>query len=252
MAYATRASDGPPVVVQNVTKEFILPHERMVTLKGALLRALRGRSGADHFVALRNVSFELQRGEILGVIGRNGSGKTTLLSLIARIYLPTSGRITTQGRVCALLGLGAGMDPELTGRDNVFLNATLYGLQHKEVLERYDSIAEFSELGDFLLAPMRTYSSGMFQRLAFSVAAHLSPDVLLLDEVLAVGDAHFGAKSLQKMKEICASGTTIVLATHELDRLADICARTIWLDGGEVVRDGDTKSVVKEYAAACG
>jgi homopolymeric O-antigen transport system ATP-binding protein len=244
-------SNGPAVIVDDVTKEFVLPHERMVTLKGALLRALRGRSGADQFVAVRNVSFEVQPGEILGMVGRNGSGKTTLLSLIARIYQPTRGRIVTRGRVCALLGLGAGMDPELTGRDNVFLNAALYGLSQKDVAARYDAIAEFSELGDFLLAPVRTYSSGMFQRLAFSVAVHLSPDVLLLDEVLAVGDAHFSAKSLQRLRDICASGTTIILVSHALTQLANISARTIWLDCGEIVRDGETASVIREYAAAC-
>jgi len=243
---------SPAIVVDQVSKAFTLPHERIVTLKGALLKALRGRSGKDTFVALKGVSFSVQPGEVLGIIGANGSGKSTLLSMIARIYLPTSGQVTTRGRVCALLGLGAGMNPELSGRDNVFLNAALYGLRRQQVEARYSAIADFSELGDFMLAPMRTYSSGMFTRLAFAVAVHLDPDILLLDEVLAVGDEHFSRKCSEKLVEIRSSGATIVLVSHQLRQVAQLCPRAIWLHHGEMMMDGPTDQVAEAYVSKCG
>jgi len=249
---SAKDSGGPAVLVEHVSKRFVLPHERVVTIKGAALRALRGRSGADRFTAVSDVSFTLEHGERLGIIGANGSGKSTLLSMIARIYPPTTGRIVTRGRVCGLLGLGAGFNMELTGRDNIFLNGALFGLGTREMAKRYPAIAEFSELGEFLLAPMRTYSSGMVSRLGFSVAVHVDPDILLLDEVLAVGDEHFRAKCLQRLDEVCAGGTTVVLVSHQLAEITRLCPRTIWMHKGEAVMDGPSEEVTQQYLLKCG
>lgn len=241
----------PFLLVDHVSKEFSLPHERVVTIKEAILRMLRGRSGTERFQAVSDVSFRMERGERVGIIGTNGSGKSTLLSMIARIYPPTKGRIVTHGRVVGLLGLGAGFNPDLSGRDNVFLNTALYGLSHREAVERYPQIAEFSELGDFLLAPVRTYSSGMFSRLGFAVAVSLSPDLLLLDEVLSVGDEHFRNKCTSRLEEVCRGGTTVVVVSHSLPQLMQLCPRSIWLHHGEMVMDGETERVAAAYLEKC-
>jgi lipopolysaccharide transport system ATP-binding protein len=199
---------------------------------------------------LKNVSFELRRGETLGVIGKNGSGKSTLLGLVAGVLKPTMGSVEVNGRVSPLLELGAGFHPELTGRENAVLNGVLMGLPRKTVKERIEDIIEFSELGDFADQPIRMYSSGMMARLGFSVIAHLEPEILLIDEILAVGDIDFQKKCFHKMEQFKKSGVTMVLVSHSMADIQRICDRAIWIDHKEVRADGPAQSVARQYEEA--
>lgn len=211
-----------------------------------VLRSLR----SQRFLALEGVSVEIQRGEAMGVIGANGSGKSTLLGLIAGVLVPQAGTVEVQGRVVPLLELGAGFHPELTGRENIVLNGVLLGLRRAEVAERLDSIIDFSEMGDSLDQPLRTYSSGMIARLGFAVAAHLDPDVLLIDEILAVGDEHFQAKCRSTIAAFRDRGVTIVLVSHGLEDVRRLCHRVLWLERGRVRALGDPGAVIEAYVAA--
>ena len=202
---------------------------------------------AETFWALRHVSFEVPRGEVLGVIGRNGAGKSTLLKLIARITEPTEGEIRMRGRVASLLEVGTGFHPELTGRENVYLNGTILGMTHREVKAKFEEIVDFSGVEAFLDTPVKRYSSGMRVRLAFAVAAHLDPEILLIDEVLAVGDAEFQKKCLGKMEDVANSGRTVFFVSHHLAAVRTLCHRVIWLHAGGVEADGETRSVVDRY-----
>lgn len=243
--------DERAVIVENVSRRFLVPHVKVTTLKGKVLGIIRGQKVTyDEFWALRDVSFSVGKGDIVGIIGPNGSGKSTLLRVIAGIYRPSSGRVVTQGRVCGLLELGIGFHGDLSGRDNIFLNASLFGLTRKEVEAKYDQIVEFAELGDFIDAPLRTYSTGMTTRLAFSIAIQVQADVLLLDEVLAVGDQHFMNKCVQHMRKILQSGTTILYVSHDLAAVREMCPRAIWLDRGQVVMDGPAEEVVGAYSTS--
>lgn len=197
--------------------------------------------------ALRDVSFELKRGETLGIIGHNGAGKTTVLKLLSRITRPTEGEIVLHGRVSSLIELGAGFHPELTGRENVFLNGQILGMSRREIAQRYDEIVAFSELGDFMDTPVKRYSSGMYARLGFSVAAHLDPDILLVDEVLSVGDVSFQQKSLARMHALADRGTTVVFVSHNIGAVQDMCSKTIWLNRGQIARYGATPEVLEAY-----
>ncbi|UCH36851.1 MAG: ABC transporter ATP-binding protein [Armatimonadota bacterium] len=217
-----------------------------------MLNFIRGRSGAETFWALQDVNFAVERGEALGIIGRNGSGKSTLLSCLTGIYRPTRGTVGTHGRVAALLELGTGFHVELSGRDNIFLNASMYGMRNREIARRLPDIIDYAELGDFIDAPMKTYSTGMYSRLAFAVAVHLDPDILLLDEILSVGDQSFQRKCVQKMQEFLHAGKTIVLVSHALGQIVSMCRRAIWLDGGKVVLDGGSVEVVAAYEGQMG
>ena len=219
------------------------------TLKSALLG---GRLFADlrpdqSFEALKGVTFTLPPGRTLGIVGRNGSGKSTLLKLIAGIGRPTSGTIEVRGRVSALIELGAGFHPEISGRENVFINGMMLGLSKREVAERFDAIVRFAEIGDFIDAPVKSYSSGMYMRLGFAVAVHVDPDVLLVDEVLAVGDEAFTHKCLDRFAELKRQHKTIVLVTHTLDLITRLCDQAVWLDQGRVRAEGDPKRVVDAY-----
>ena len=222
---------------------------QFTTLKSALLsRSLtRDLRPDETFAAVRDVTFELPRGRTLGVIGRNGSGKSTLLKLVAGITKPTSGAVHVNGRISALIELGAGFHPEISGRENVFINGIMLGLTKREITRRFDEIVEFAELKDFIEAPVKTYSSGMYMRLGFAVAIHVDPEVLLVDEVLAVGDEGFTHKCLDKFAEFKRRGKTILLVTHALGLVERFCDEALWMDGGTMKAMGDPKRVVGAY-----
>src|SRR5216110_15162 len=219
------------------------------TLKSALLSRslIRDLQPSDTFPALTEVSFAVPKGSTFAVIGRNGSGKSTALKLVAGITKPTSGTVRVEGRISALIELGAGFHPEISGRENVFINGIMLGLTKREVARRFDEIVEFAELKDFIDAPVKTYSSGMYMRLGFAVAIHVDPDVLLVDEVLAVGDEGFTHKCLDKFGEFKRRGKTILLVTHSLGLVERFCDEALWLDAGKVRGAGDPKRVVGAY-----
>jgi len=206
-----------------------------------------GRLRPDRFTALSNINLAVQPGESVAVLGRNGAGKSTLLNLISGVVPPTTGSLRTEGHLTALLELGTGFHPDLTGRENVFLNASLSGLSRLETTRRFGSIVEFSELEEFIGDPLRTYSSGMWLRLAFAIAVHADPEILLIDEILAVGDDRFQQKCFDRMKEFRAQGKTILCASHVHSIVASLCDRAVWLDHGSVVRDGPLSDVCAEY-----
>lgn len=208
---------------------------------------LEKSNGENEFRALDDVSFEVERGDVFGVVGRNGAGKSTLLKILARITLPSTGRAEIYGRVSSLLEVGTGFHPELTGRENVYLSGSILGMRRADITRRFDEIVAFSELEKFLDTPVKHYSSGMYVRLAFSVAAHLEPDVLLADEVLAVGDFNFWTKSINKMRALNAQGMTIVLVTHDMWMIQTVCKRAICIDAGRIVADGPPMNVVSKY-----
>lgn len=236
------------IVFDQVFKRFSLPHERQFPRQSSWLnRFVRRGEWKEWFWALHDVSFEIPRGETLGLIGANGSGKSTILKLIARILYPTTGAIAAHGRTVALLELGAGFHPELSGRDNVYLNASLHGVDRREVSRVFDAIVAFAELERFIDTPVKFYSSGMHARLAFAVGAHFQPDILLVDETLAVGDQAFQAKCIERIREIKAQGTTIVVVSHDLDILASLCDHALWLERGRVQQIGGTRAVVASY-----
>jgi ABC-type polysaccharide/polyol phosphate transport system ATPase subunit len=222
---------------------------QFATLKSALLRGtlVRDLHPAGTFAAIRNVSFKVPQGTTYGIIGRNGSGKSTMLKLVAGITKPTEGTVTVKGRLSALIELGAGFHPEISGRENVFINGIMLGLSKREIGRRFDEIVEFAELQDFIDAPVKTYSSGMYVRLGFAVAINVDPDVLLVDEVLAVGDEAFTHKCLDKFAEFRRRGKTILLVTHALNLVEKFCDDVLWLDGGSVRGAGDPRRVVSEY-----
>ena len=232
--------------IEDVSKVFRLFRERPSSLKQ---RVLSGRMRVEEFWALRDIAFDVQEGSSLGLIGHNGSGKTTLLKCIAGILRPTSGVIRYRGRVAALLELGAGFHPELTGAENIALYASVLGITRRELAARYDEIVEFAAMSDFLDTPLKYYSSGMEARLAFSVSVCLQPDILLLDEVLAVGDQAFRERCLHRLRAYHDRGGTLILVSHELDQVRALCQRGIWLERGEVVRDGPIDEVLAAYRA---
>jgi lipopolysaccharide transport system ATP-binding protein len=236
--------------------------ERYVALRdviadraGGLIRRMRGRPTPEHagdrqtLWALRDVSFELAQGERLGIIGRNGAGKSTLLKILSRITHPTEGEVRLRGRVASLLEVGTGFHPELTGRENVYLNGTILGIGRREINARFRDIVEFAEVERFLDTPVKRYSSGMYVRLAFAVAAHLEPEILLVDEVLAVGDAAFQRKCLGKMTEVAKGGRTVILVSHNMVAIEELSTTVMWIDGGRVRRIGSPRAVTDEYTA---
>jgi ABC-type polysaccharide/polyol phosphate transport system ATPase subunit len=245
-------SGQPAIALGGVTKIYRRYGTRhLATLKSALLQRSLARdlTPADAFVALRDVSFEVARGQTFGVIGRNGSGKSTALKVIAGITKPTSGTVEVRGRVSALIELGAGFHPEISGRENVFINGIMLGLTRREIQQRFDEIVEFAEVREFIDAPVKTYSSGMYMRLGFAVAIHVDPDVLLVDEVLAVGDEAFTHRCLDKFAEFKRRNKTILIVTHALDLVERLCDEALWLDAGATRAAGDPKRVIGAYVA---
>ncbi|MCE9672709.1 ABC transporter ATP-binding protein [Myxococcus stipitatus] len=243
------------IVLRDVVKSFRKRTIRgeYTTFKSELLRWLRGQRKpreAGLITALRGINLSIPRGKTVAIIGRNGSGKSTLLKLITGIYAPTSGVMEINGRISALLDLGAGFHPDFSGRENILINGIILGMSRAEVRARMDEIIAFSELGEFIDEPVRTYSSGMYMRLAFAVATHVDPDILIVDEILAVGDEHFSKKSLAKMKEFKRQGKTIVLVTHDLYTVEQWCDQAAWIDGGYIRRVGRPADVVAEYKQA--
>ena len=220
------------------------------TLRDAIMGLFgRERTAREELWSLRDVSFSLEEGHSLGIIGRNGAGKSTLLKILSRITEPTEGVARMRGRVASLLEVGTGFHPELSGRENVYLNGAILGMSRREVALRYDDIVDFSGVSRFIDTPVKRYSSGMYLRLAFAVAAHLEPDILVVDEILAVGDAEFQKRCLGKMGEVEAAGRTVVFVSHDLTAIGRLCARTIWLDAGRVVADGPSLDVIDQYLA---
>lgn len=238
---------GPAIVVRDLRKEFLLRNSAVASLKTLLL--WWKREPPRRLEVLRGVSFEVARGECVALVGRNGAGKSTLLSLLARIYRPTSGSVRVNGRLAPLLELGAGFHPDLSGAENVLFNAIVLGLTRKEAKARFAAILEFSELGDHINAPVRTYSSGMLARLGFSVAVHVDADVLLVDEVLAVGDYEFQQKCYDRIRAFRERGGTILLVSHHDDTVRQFADRCVWIQHGEVMRIGPPDEVLADYEA---
>lgn len=237
--------DGNAIEVHNVTKQFRVYKDKGHSLKEKVLFHERNRYEVR--TVLNNISFTIKKGEAVGLIGRNGCGKSTTLKLLTRIIYPDEGSIEVNGRVSSLLELGAGFHPDLSGRDNIYINASIFGLTKKEIDARLQDIIDFSELNEFIDNPVRTYSSGMYMRLAFSVAIHVNADILLIDEILAVGDTNFQTKCFNKLQEIKASGTTIVIVSHSLQQIESICDRSIWINDGTIMGDGYTYSIHIKY-----
>jgi ABC-type polysaccharide/polyol phosphate transport system ATPase subunit len=231
--------------VEHLTKTFRVHHEKVNSIKH--LVAGRGRSRHDDFVALDDISFEVKEGEVFGVIGHNGSGKSTLLKCMAGILQPNAGSVRVHQRMSALLELGAGFHPELSGRDNVYLNAAILGMSRRDIEARFDDIVEFSGLQSFIDSPVKTYSSGMYVRLAFAVAINVDPRLLIIDEILAVGDVTFQQRCLEKFVEFRNEGRTIVLVTHAMNTVKDMCDRAVWLSNGKLTGEGDPGELVDAY-----
>lgn len=234
------------IVVDNISKKFNLAKSPN-TLKGRLLNRNRTVKKSREYWALSNINFTISKGETVGIIGRNGSGKSTLLKLISRILYPTKGNIMIEGKVSSLLELGAGFKPDYTGVENIYLNGSILGFSKKEIEQKMDSIIEFSELNDFIDQPVRNYSSGMYMRLAYSIAVSASPDILLVDEILAVGDNKFKDKGINRILELKDAGTTIVLVSHSDSMIKKVCNRAIWLEKGSLIMDGETSDVLLKY-----
>jgi ABC-2 type transport system ATP-binding protein len=234
------------IKVDNVSKTFRIPHEKITTIRGAFVSALKSH-GYEEFKALDDVSFEVKKGEFFGIIGRNGSGKSTLLKIIAGIYQPDKGKIKTDGLISPFLELGIGFNPELSGRDNVYLNAAVLGLTHKQIDEKFDDIVEFSELRRFIDQKVKNYSSGMQVRLMFSTAIHANREILLMDEVLAVGDTNFQNKCIEKFNEYRDQGKTVVLVTHDIGTVQRYCDRAMLLQDGALRSIGNSEKVANDY-----
>jgi ABC-type polysaccharide/polyol phosphate transport system ATPase subunit len=251
VARRTKSPDQPVVIrVRDVSKRFVIRKDK--SLKERLVNFGRSKKFKEDFWALKDVDLEITAGTTIGLVGANGSGKSTLLKAIGGIIQPTSGFVERRGRLAALLELGAGFHPDLTGRDNVYLNASILGLSRKQVDQYFDSIVDFSEIGDFIDTQVKFYSSGMYVRLAFAIAVHVDPDILLVDEVLAVGDEPFQKKCMDKIREFQQEGRTIVLVSHSAQQIKDLCDRVVVLSHGDVTFDGATDPGIQALRASFG
>lgn len=237
------------IKVDNVSMAFRMDINRPSGLKDWVVNFATGKRDVREFQALSGVSFTVERGEVIGIIGRNGSGKSTLLKIISGIYKPTGGSVTLDGNVVPMLELGSGFDLELTGYENIFLNGAILGYTEAYLKSKLDEIIAFSELGDFINMPIKTYSSGMMMRLAFSVATVVNPEILIVDEILAVGDEFFQKKSFARMQELMSGGTTVLFVSHSLEQIRSMCNRVVWLDSGHIRMAGPTQEICAAYAA---
>ena len=237
------------IKVLNVTKHFKLYYDKPNTLKERLVNI--GRNKTEKRIVLKNINLTINKGETVALVGTNGSGKSTLLKLMTKIIYPNKGQLITNGKLTSLLELGAGFHPDFTGRENIYFNASIFGLTRAEIEKRIDEIVDFSELGDYIDSPVRTYSSGMYMRLAFSIAINVDAEILLIDEILAVGDQHFQEKCFSKLEELKKSDKTIVIVTHDLNSVKKLCSRAIWIYEGEVKMDGNPREVIEEYLKVC-
>jgi lipopolysaccharide transport system ATP-binding protein len=240
-------TQGTVISVDGVSVQYRVPQERIGTFKEYMIRYIQRQIKHNTFLALDNISLNVNRGEVFGIIGENGAGKSTLLKLIAKVLRPTRGRIWVKGRVAPLLEVGAGFHPELTGRENVYLNGAMLGFTQKEMDKRFQQIVDFAELWDFIDAPLRTYSSGMWARLGFAVATDVDPDILIVDEILSVGDENFQRKSSERIAAFREKGATILLVSHNMSLIEEMCDRAVLFDHGKVVTTGTTKAVVNSY-----
>lgn len=233
------------IIIDHISKEFVVRHNRALGIKARFLSVFDAtkRERREYFNALQDITFSVRKGEALGLLGHNGSGKSTLLQIIAGILKPTSGKLITNGRVAPLIQLGVGFNPELTGLENIYLNASLYGFRNKEVKKRLNEIIDFSEVEKFIDTPLKHYSSGMQMRLGFSVATHLDPDIMLADEILAVGDQAFQEKCLRKIVELRKNGMTLILVSHSYDQVQKFCDHFVRLEDGKIVDSGATSNI---------
>ena len=235
------------ITLEHVGVRYRVATERIFTFKEYMIRWIQRKVQVNDFWALKDINLTVQRGEALGLIGPNGAGKSTMLKLIARVLKPTNGRVLVIGKVAPLLEYGAGFHPDLTGRENVFLNGALLGFTREEMNAKFNRIVDFAELWDFIDVPMRNYSSGMWTRLGFAVATDVEPDILIVDEVLSVGDEAFQRKSLSRMEEFRRKGATILLVSHDMDTITEMCHQAAWLEHGEIRARGDVKDVIAAY-----
>jgi len=236
--------------IDNVSVRYRLPVERIHTFKEYAIQFLKGRIQYNDFDALRNVNLQIRKGEVFGIIGNNGAGKSTLLKVISRVLVPTQGRVWIKGKVSPMLELGAGFHPELTGRENILLNGTILGHPRREIEAHMDEVIEFSDLGEFIDAPLRTYSSGMYARLGFAASTTWEPDILILDEVLSVGDDAFKRKCETRLDKFRNGRTTSIIVSHSMDTVLSLCERVIWLDHGTVRAIGAVSDIISEYRRA--
>lgn len=238
--------------VQNVSMKFRFNNDKIVSLKEFVTTALRGKLQFEEFTALNDVSFQVKKGETFGLVGHNGAGKSTLLKLISGIMKPTSGKIICYGNIVPMLELGSGFDMDLCGRENIFLNGAILGYDEQFLNEKYEEILRFSELEKFIEMPLRNYSSGMIARLAFSVASVINPEILIVDEILSVGDAEFQEKSRNRMKELMGGGTTVLFVSHDISQIKELCNRVLWLEQGKIKMVGKTQEVCEQYELSHG
>ena len=237
------------ICAKNISMCYMMTYDRIKSIKEYMVQLIKGKIKYEEFWALKDVSFEVQKGEVIGIIGHNGAGKSTLLKVISGILKPTGGELEVHGNIVPMLELGSGFDTDLTGRENIFLNGAILGYSEEYLKAKYEEIVAFSGLGKFIDVPIRNYSSGMLMRLAFSIATVVDPDILIVDEILAVGDADFQEKSKARMKEMMGGGTTVLFVSHSLEQIREMCDRVIWLDHGQVKMYGNTQEVCDAYEA---
>lgn len=244
--------DSYSIEFQNVVQKFRRIRERRDTVREVFAKLVRRRQQLEVFEAVKQVSFLISQGEMVGLIGRNGSGKSTILKIVAGVYAPSEGAVKVHGTIAPLIELGAGFHHELTGRENILINGLLLGLTKRQIREREESIIEFAELGDFIDSPVKQYSSGMYMRLAFSVATAVDPDILIIDEILSVGDAGFQAKCFDRIERFRAAGKTILFVSHSMDNVRKFCDRVMLIHGGRLVEDGPPDRVIARYGELLG